>query len=98
MLRKGISVALDATNLEEHNREQLYHIADQSGARLVIVRMEAPPEVVQQRLERRCAERGPVGPFGGGLERVQQDEADGGEDRPQSLCGGQLEGHRSSHR
>jgi predicted kinase len=53
LLRKGISVALDATNLEEHNREQLYHIADQSGARLIIVRMEAPPEVVQQRLERR---------------------------------------------
>jgi len=53
LLRKGISVALDATNLEEHNREQLYHIADQSGARLVIVRMEAPPEVVQRRLERR---------------------------------------------
>jgi predicted kinase len=55
LLRKGISVALDATNLEEHNREQLYHIADQSGARLVIVRMEAPPEVVQQRLERRAS-------------------------------------------
>ena len=53
LLRRGISVALDATNLEEHNREQLYHIADQSGARLIIVRMEAPPEVVQQRLERR---------------------------------------------
>jgi len=53
LLRKGISVALDATNLEEHNREQLYHIADQSAARLIIVRMEAPPEVVQQRLERR---------------------------------------------
>jgi predicted kinase len=53
LLKKGISVALDATNLEEHNREQLYHIADQSGARLIIVRMEAPPEVVQARLERR---------------------------------------------
>lgn len=53
LLRKGISVALDATNLEEHNREQLYHIADQSGAGLIIVRMEAPAEVVQQRLERR---------------------------------------------
>ena len=51
LLRKGISVALDATNLEEHNREQLYHIADQSGAKLIIVRMEAPPDVVQQRLE-----------------------------------------------
>ena len=53
LLRKGVSVAFDATNLEEHNREQLYHIADQSGAKLVIVRMEAPPEVVQRRLERR---------------------------------------------
>jgi predicted kinase len=54
LLRKGISVALDATNLEEHNREQLYHIADQSGAKLIIVRMEAPPELVQQRLEGRA--------------------------------------------
>jgi len=54
LLRKGIGVALDATNLEEHNREPLYHIADQSGARLIIVRMEAPPEVVQQRLEGRA--------------------------------------------
>ena len=53
LLRKGVSVAFDATNLEEHNREQLYHIADQSGARLVVVRMEAPVEVVQRRLERR---------------------------------------------
>ncbi len=53
LLRRGINVVLDATNLEEHNRERLYHIADQSGARLVIVRMEAPPEVVRQRLERR---------------------------------------------
>jgi predicted kinase len=53
LLRKSINVALDATNLEEHNRERLYHIADQAGARLVIVRMEAPPEVVRQRLERR---------------------------------------------
>ncbi len=53
LLRKGINVALDATNLEEHNRERLYHIADQAGVKLVIVRMEAPPEVVRQRLERR---------------------------------------------
>lgn len=54
LLKKGITVALDATNLEEHNRERLYHIADQSGARLIIVRMEAPPELVRQRLERRA--------------------------------------------
>lgn len=60
LLRKGISVALDATNLEEHNRERLYHIADQCGARLVIVRMEAPPEVVQRRLERRAKREDPA--------------------------------------
>lgn len=53
LLRKGVSVALDATNLEEHNREQLYHIADQTGARMIIVRMQAPPELVHERLERR---------------------------------------------
>jgi predicted kinase len=51
LLKRGIDVALDATNLEEHNRQRLYHIADQTGARLIIVRMEAPPEVVRQRLE-----------------------------------------------
>ena len=58
LLRRGINVALDATNLEEHNRERLYHIADQSGARLIIVRMEAPSEVVRQRLERRVRGEG----------------------------------------
>ena len=53
LLSKGINVALDATNLEEHNRERLYHIAGQSGAKLIIVRMEAPPETIRQRLELR---------------------------------------------
>ena len=58
LLRRGVSVAMDATNLEEHNRERLYHIADQAGARLVIVRMEAPPGVVRQRLEQRSRTEG----------------------------------------
>jgi len=53
LLRKGIRVILDATNLVERHRERLYHIADQIGAKLIIVRVEAPPEVVRQRLEER---------------------------------------------
>src|SRR4030043_102501 len=54
LLRKGIPLALDATNLEEHHRERLYHIADQTGANLIIVHVDAPPEVVYQRLELRA--------------------------------------------
>jgi predicted kinase len=53
LLHKGISVIFDATNLIENHREQLYRIAEKAGAKLVLVRVEAPPEVVQQRLERR---------------------------------------------
>jgi predicted kinase len=54
LLRRGISLALDATNLEEHHRERFYHIAEQVGANLIIVRIDAPPDVVHQRLEQRC--------------------------------------------
>ncbi len=53
LLSKGIPLVLDATNLSERNREKLYHIADQMGAKLIIVRIEAPPSVVQQHLEAR---------------------------------------------
>lgn len=55
LLEKGISIILDATNLSERNREVLYHIADQVKARLVVVRVEAPVEVVKERLEARAA-------------------------------------------
>jgi predicted kinase len=55
LLRKGISVIFDATNLIENHREQLYRIADRAGAKLILIRVEAPPQVVQQRLERRQA-------------------------------------------
>src|SRR4030042_5722213 len=54
LLKRGIPLALDATNLEERHRERLYHIADQVGANLIIVRVDAPPEVVYQRLEKRA--------------------------------------------
>lgn len=53
LLRRGISVIFDATNLIEYHREHLYRIADNAGAKLILVRMQAPPELVQQRLERR---------------------------------------------
>jgi len=56
LLRKGISIIFDATNLIERNREQLYRIADSADAKLIIVRLEAPPELVRQRLERRQTE------------------------------------------
>ena len=54
LLKKGIPLALDATNLEEHHRERFYHIAEQIGVKLIIVRIEAPPEVIYQRLELRA--------------------------------------------
>jgi len=54
LLKKGISLVLDATNLSERNRERLYHIAYQLNAKLVMVRVEAPPEVVQERLRNRA--------------------------------------------
>jgi predicted kinase len=57
LLKKGRSVILDATNLEEKNRERLYSIAERLNARLIIVRIEAPPELVQQRLQQRAARK-----------------------------------------
>jgi len=53
LLKKGIPIAMDATNLTESNREYLYHIADQLDAKLVLIWVEAPVEVVHQRLEER---------------------------------------------
>jgi len=50
LLRKGIPIIFDATNLLERHREHLYHIADKTGAKLILVGVEAPPEVVRQRL------------------------------------------------
>ncbi len=53
LLKKGVSLILDATNLSERHREQLYNIADRAGAGMGMVRVEAPPEVVRRRLESR---------------------------------------------
>ncbi|MFC1933805.1 AAA family ATPase [Chloroflexota bacterium] len=53
LLKKGVSLILDATNLSERHREYLYSIADRLDIRLVLVRVEAPPGVVRGRLEAR---------------------------------------------
>ncbi len=58
LLKKGISLILDATNLSERHREYLYNIADRLGVKLVIVRVEAPPEVVLERLKTRLENPG----------------------------------------
>ena len=50
LLERGIPVIFDATNLSEKHRERLYSIADRLGARLVLVRVEAPAGVVHERL------------------------------------------------
>ena len=54
LLREGISLILDATNLVERHRERLYRIAERLGVKLILVRIEAPPTLVKERLERRA--------------------------------------------
>ena len=58
LLKRGISIILDATNLAERNREYLYSIADRLGVRLILVRVEAPPQVVHERLKNRLNDSG----------------------------------------
>lgn len=53
LLKKGFPLILDATNLSERDRERLYNIADRFDARLILVRVEAPPALVYQRLKAR---------------------------------------------
>jgi predicted kinase len=53
LLKNGVPVCFDATNLSEYNREYLYRISDRAGARLVLVSVEAPPAVAYQRLQAR---------------------------------------------
>ena len=53
LLKRGIPVILDATNLEERVRERLYNIAENVGAKLILVSVQAPPELVEKRLKKR---------------------------------------------
>jgi len=56
LLKRGIPVILDATSLSEGDREPLYAMAEKAGARLVLVQMRAPEELVKQRLTQRSAD------------------------------------------
>jgi len=53
LLKQGVPLLLDAANLSERHRERLYNIVDHLKAKLILVRIEAPPKVVRQRLEAR---------------------------------------------
>ncbi|MBM3947392.1 MAG: ATP-binding protein [SAR202 cluster bacterium] len=57
LLAERVPALLDATNLVEANRRELYQIAEGAGARLFIVRLTAPDEVVRRRLAERLATR-----------------------------------------
>ena len=56
-LRRGIPIILDATNLTRKHRERLYNIAERYQAKLIIVQIKAPAEVVQKRLKKRVADK-----------------------------------------
>jgi predicted kinase len=66
LLRKGIPLILDATNLSERHRERLYNIAERLNSRLILVLVKAPPDVVRERLEARAE----------GKDREDKSEAD----------------------
>ena len=68
LLRAGVHTIFDATNLAEWQREPVYAIAERTGARLILVWLEAPQVVVQGRLAGRrrrvdpqdCSTAGPA--------------------------------------
>jgi len=68
LLARGVSAVLDATNLKEIHRRPLYRIAEDHGARLVLVEVRAPREVVEGRLERRSRGENPWDQSQAGLE------------------------------
>ena len=65
-LRAGQSLIFDATNLSERQRRNVYQIADQARAGLVLVLAVAPTEVIHRRLDGRQV----------GLDPLDQSEAD----------------------
>ena len=53
LLSQGVDILFDATNLVEANRERLYNIAYKTDARLILVKVGAPSDLIFQRLEHR---------------------------------------------
>ncbi len=58
LLKDGMSVILDATNLSERYREYLYNIADRLGIKLILIYLKASPDVISSRLEARKLDDG----------------------------------------
>ena len=72
LLGKGVPLIFDATNLSERHRERLYHISDRAGTRLILVRVEAPPTVVYERLRARSEGDNPENKSDAGWEVYSQ--------------------------
>jgi predicted kinase len=53
LLRKGVRVIYDATNLYERHRELVYRIADREGVKLIIVKVVASEQDAAERLSKR---------------------------------------------
>ncbi len=53
LLLEGVSLILDATNLSERYRKELYKIARKTGVKFILVKIAAPPEIVRKRLAER---------------------------------------------
>jgi predicted kinase len=51
LLQNGISVIFDATNLSEYHREKLYNIGEKTNAKIIVVAVTAPEDVIKQRLD-----------------------------------------------
>ena len=60
LLRRGVSVLLDATNLKEAHRRPVFEIAGRTGAHLLIVEVRAADKIVRRRLNARRARRDPA--------------------------------------
>ncbi len=59
LLKRGVRIIFDATNLIEFQRAHVYRIVDRAEAKLVILRIVAPQEVIQERMQRRKTQRSP---------------------------------------
>jgi predicted kinase len=57
LLADNLSVIFDATNLEQKHRKTIYRIIERTGAKLIPVEVEAPPEIVKKRLNARSLKR-----------------------------------------
>lgn len=53
LLKRGISLIFDATNLSERNREYLYSISERLGVKLIVICLKAPENIIRERLIKR---------------------------------------------